>query len=68
MKSKLKRYYRRKDLHFITFSCYQRKPFLGSAHARNVFVKILGEVRKRHPFLVVGYDARACAPPTERAW
>ncbi len=55
MKNKLKRYYGRKDLHFITFSCYQRKPLLGSAHARNVFVKILGEVRKRHPFLLVGY-------------
>lgn len=55
MKNKLKRYYGRKDLHFITFSCYQRKPLLGSAHARNVFVKILGEVRKRHSFLVLGY-------------
>jgi putative transposase len=55
MKNKLKRYYGRKELHFITFSCYQRKPLLGSAHARNVFVKILGEVRKRHPFSLVGY-------------
>jgi putative transposase len=55
MKNKLKRYYGRKELHFITFSCYQRKPLLGSAHAKNVFVKILGEVRKRHPFLLVAY-------------
>src|SRR5690242_16390708 len=30
MKNKLKRYYGRKDLHFITFSCYQRKPLLDS--------------------------------------
>jgi len=55
MKNKLKRYYGRKDLHFITFSCYQRKPLLDSAHARNMFVRILGEVRERHPFLLVGY-------------
>lgn len=55
MKNKLIRYYGRKELHFITFSCYQRKPLLGSAYARNVFVKILAEVRKRHPFSLVGY-------------
>jgi putative transposase len=55
MKNKLKRHYGRKDLHFITCSCYQRKPLLGAAQARNRFVKILGEVRKRHPFLLVGY-------------
>jgi len=55
MKNKLKRYYGRKDLHFITFSCYQRKPLLDSAHARNMFVRILGEVRERYPFLLVGY-------------
>lgn len=55
MKNKLKRYYGRKDLHFITFSCYQRKPLLGSERARNLFVKILAEVRQRYGFLLIGY-------------
>ena len=54
-KNKLKRYYGRKDLHFVTFSCYERRPLLGSARARNLFVKILAEVRERYQFLVVGY-------------
>ena len=53
MRNKLKRYYGRKDRHFITFSCYQRKPLLGSAQGRSMFVRILGEVRKRHPFLLI---------------
>ena len=55
MKNKLKRYYGRKDLHFITFSCYQRRPLLGSARARDTFVKTLADVRERYPFLLVGY-------------
>src|SRR5262252_8306530 len=55
MKHKLQRYYGRKELHFITFSCYQRRSLLGSARARNLFVKILAEVRERCPFLLVGY-------------
>jgi putative transposase len=55
MKSKLKRLYGRNDLHFITFSCYQRKPFLASARARNLFVKILGQVRTRYRFKLVGF-------------
>ena len=51
----LHRRYGQRHLHFITFSCYRRLPLLGSAHARNLFVKILGEVRDRHGFALVGY-------------
>jgi putative transposase len=51
----LKRYYGQKYLHFITCSCYRRLPLLRSARARNVFVKILGEVRDRYGFALVGY-------------
>ena len=29
------------NLHFITTSCYQREPLLGSARARDVFLEIL---------------------------
>lgn len=51
----LKRYYGHKHLHFITCSCYRRLLLLGRARARNIFVKILGEVRDRYQFKLVGY-------------
>lgn len=51
----LKRYYGRGDLHFLTFSCYRRRPLLGSARARDQFVKILDEVHQRHGFALIGY-------------
>jgi putative transposase len=51
----LKRYYGQKHLHFITCSCYRRLPLLGSARVRNLLVKILGEVRGRYGFALVGY-------------
>lgn len=51
----LKRYYGQGDLHFLTFSCYRRLSLLGTARARNLFVKTLGEVRARYGFLLVGY-------------
>ena len=55
MPQRLKRIYGFGHLHFITFSCYRRLPLLGSAHARNVFVQILGEVRDRYGFALVGF-------------
>ena len=55
MPSGLKRYYGRGDLHFITFSCYRRLPFLGSSGARNLFVRELARVRREYGFLLLGY-------------
>src|SRR6266404_1321330 len=55
MANKLTRRYGRGHLHFITFTCYRRLPLLRSVRARNVFVKILGEVRDRYGFSLVGY-------------
>jgi len=51
----LQRYYGRGDLHFITFSCYRRQRYLGAARARDRFVKILGQVRARYGFQLLGY-------------
>ena len=51
----LKRIYGQGHLHFITFSCYRRLPLLGSARARNVFVRVLDQVRKEYGFKLVGY-------------
>jgi putative transposase len=55
VRNPLKRYYGRGDLHFITFSCYHRKPLLGTPRAREVVVKTLDEVREQYDFLIAGY-------------
>jgi putative transposase len=51
----LKRYYGEKHLHFVTFSCYHRLPLLSSKLSRDLFVEILGKVRDRYGFALVGY-------------
>jgi len=51
----LKRRYGLHHLHFITCSCYRRLPLFASARAKNLFAKILGEVRDRYGFALAGY-------------
>jgi putative transposase len=51
----LRRFYGGGDLHYITCSCYQTSPFLGSASRRDLFLKIFEEVRHKCEFHVVGY-------------
>jgi putative transposase len=51
----LVRYQQSGDLHFVTFSCYDRKPLLGSAAARDLFELSLEAMRVRYGFLVFGY-------------
>ncbi len=51
----LHRRYGLRQLHFITCSCYRRLPLFASAHARNLFVKILDQVRDRYGFALAGY-------------
>ena len=41
----LQRYYGSQDLHFITCSCYQRRPLLGTPARRTLFLKILEQIR-----------------------
>jgi putative transposase len=55
MRNPLRRHYGRGDLHFVTFSCYRRRGFLGTRRARDRFVKVLDEVRSRHAFRLIGY-------------
>jgi putative transposase len=55
MRIPLRRHYGRGDLHFVTFSCYRRYPFLGTRRARDQFVRTLDEVRSRHAFKLIGY-------------
>src|SRR5579862_3548069 len=51
----LERRYGQGDLHFITCSCYQRRPLLRSARRRDTFLGILDQVRTRYQFSLVGY-------------
>jgi putative transposase len=55
MPSGLKRHYGKGDLHFVTFSCYQRLPLLGTKRARNVFVHELEKVRNEMGFQLIGF-------------
>jgi putative transposase len=51
----LKRFYGQGDLHFVTFSCYRRRPLLGTARSRDCFLEILDRVRSKRNFLLLGF-------------
>src|SRR5271157_5273963 len=42
-------------LHFITFTCYRRQPFLDTPRAKNVFERSLEQTRRSYRFDVIGY-------------
>jgi putative transposase len=49
------RYQKEGHTHFITFSCYQRRPYLASDACRNIFEDALERTRLRYRFTVYGY-------------
>ena len=51
----LRRYQQTGNFHFITFSCYGRRPYLKNPDARNLFESALERTRKRYAFVVIGY-------------
>jgi putative transposase len=51
----LHRFYGSSDLHFITGSCYRRRPELGTAGRRDLFLHLLEEARQQYRFVVYGY-------------
>jgi putative transposase len=51
----LKRYYGAGDLHFVTFSCYQRLALLAGGRRRDLFLRALEATRLKYGMLVVGY-------------
>ena len=55
MPNRLHRYYGAGYLHFITTSCYQRRPLLGTRRNRDLFLQVLERIRRRYHFVVVGY-------------
>ena len=54
---RLNRCYGHGFLHFITFSCYHRLRFLGTAQCRDLLLRLLEQTRKSYCFVVVGYVA-----------
>ncbi|MGC2447962.1 MAG: transposase [Candidatus Sulfotelmatobacter sp.] len=55
MPNRLHRYYGAGYSHFITTSCYQRLPLLGTPRSRDLLVHVLEQVRRRYRFVLVGY-------------
>jgi putative transposase len=55
MPSGLKRFQACGDYHFITFSCYDRKPYLAAAAAKETFEFSLEKMRQHYRFIVAGY-------------
>jgi len=51
----LVRYQNAGDLHFVTFSCYHRQPYLGTVQARSLFEHSLETMRLRYDFFITGY-------------
>jgi putative transposase len=51
----LKRFTGRGEFHFITFSCYERRPFLQNHSSKSRFLEILGQVRDQTGFHLAGY-------------
>ena len=55
MPTGLTRFYGHGDLHFITCSCYDRRPLLGSPARRDLLLPVLEAVRQRYRFVVAAY-------------
>jgi putative transposase len=51
----LRHYQQTGHLHFLTFSCYHRLPYLDTATARDLFESALERMRRRCGFVVQGY-------------
>ncbi|MFZ0295580.1 MAG: transposase [Candidatus Sulfotelmatobacter sp.] len=51
----LHRFYGGRDLHFLTFSCYQRRPYFKCAERCDLFLQALERVRHRYRLVALGY-------------
>jgi putative transposase len=51
----LHRFYGGSDLHFLTFSCYRRRPLFRNEVYCDLFLKTLEWVRRRYRLVVLGY-------------
>jgi putative transposase len=53
----LVRYEHTGNFHFVTFSCFHRLQYLGTAAARDLFEDALERTRRRYRFVIAGYAA-----------
>jgi putative transposase len=51
----LNRFQQSGDLHFVTFSCHDRKPYFTEAGAKETFESSLEKMRQEYKFMVAGY-------------
>ena len=51
----LKRYQSTGDMHFVTFSCHDRQPYLVEPEARDTFLASFEAMRRKYGFCVIGY-------------
>jgi putative transposase len=55
MPAGLRRYQQTQNFHFITFSCYRRRPFLETDAAKDTTERLLEEVRRRQGLSLAAY-------------
>jgi hypothetical protein len=61
----LERWYGGHDLHFITCSCYQRRPELDSGERRDLFLRVLERARQK---MSLRRRWKLIAPPFRAGW
>ena len=54
-RKRCKRYNTPGDFHFLTFSCFQRQPFLSKDRARTWFAQAIEAARRKHAFRLIAY-------------
>ena len=62
MKGARIRYQQTGEFHFLTFSCFHRRPYLSAGAAMVLFEDALERVRRRYLFVVGGYVVMAGGP------
>jgi putative transposase len=55
MKGERIRYQQTDEFHFLTFSCYRRRPYLSAASGMELFEDAMERVRRRYFFVIGGY-------------
>jgi len=53
------------QLHFITFSCYHRLPFLEDPEPKNILERVIEKARQSHSLTIYAYVLMAGGPYIE---
>src|SRR5437879_5988140 len=55
MPAGLRRFHESRQSHFLTFSCYHRKPNFASPESYDLFLQCLEDMRRRYTVRIYGY-------------